>query len=30
MSYGKLVKDNIPNIIRKNGEDPVTRILSEE
>ena len=30
MSYGKLVRDNIPDIIRKNGEEPVTRILLEE
>ena len=30
MSYGKLVRDNIPNIIKENGENPVTRILSEE
>ena len=30
MSYGKLVRDNIPNIIKGNGEEPVTRILSEE
>ena len=29
MSYGKLVRDNIPNIIKKNGEEPVTRVLSE-
>ena len=30
MSYGKLVRDNISNIIKENGEDPITRILSEE
>ena len=30
MSYGKLVRDNIPNIIRENGENPVTRILTDE
>ena len=30
MSYGKLVRDNIPNIIKENGEEPITRILSEE
>ena len=30
MSYGKLVRDNIPNIIRENGEEPITRILSNE
>ena len=28
--YNKLVRDNIPNIIRSNGEVPVTRILNEE
>ena len=26
--YGKLVRDKIPNIIRRNGEDPITRTLS--
>ncbi|MBR4231437.1 MAG: nucleoside triphosphate pyrophosphohydrolase [Bacilli bacterium] len=30
MSYGKLVRDNIPNIIKQNGEEPITRILSKE
>ena len=30
MSYGKLVRDNIPNIIRQNGEEPITRILSDD
>lgn len=30
MSYKKLVRDNIPEIIRKNGEEPITRILSED
>ena len=30
MSYGKLVRDNIPDIIRQNGEEPITRILSDE
>lgn len=30
LSYKKLVRDNIPEIIRKNGKDPVTRILDEE
>ena len=30
MQYKKLVRDNIPEIIRKNGEEPVTRILSQE
>lgn len=28
MSYGKLVRDNIPDIIKQNGEEPITRILS--
>lgn len=28
--YNKLVRDNIPTIIKQNGENPVTRILSEE
>ena len=28
--YDKLVRDNIPDIIRKNGEEPVTRILTDE
>jgi predicted house-cleaning noncanonical NTP pyrophosphatase (MazG superfamily) len=30
MSYGKLVRDNIPEIIKANGEKPITRILSKE
>ena len=30
MSYGKLVRDNIPDIIKQNGEEPITKILSEE
>ena len=30
MSYGKLVRDNIPDIIKQNGEEPITRILSKE
>ena len=28
--YNKLVRDNIPSIIKGNGETPVTRILNEE
>ncbi|MDB5185645.1 MAG: hypothetical protein JWL85_168 [Candidatus Saccharibacteria bacterium] len=28
--YKKLVRDNIPEIIRKNGEKPVTRTLDEK
>lgn len=30
MSYNKLVRDNIPNIIKNNGETPIIRILSDE
>ena len=30
MSYGKLVRDNIPDIIKQNCEEPITRILSKE
>ena len=30
MSYKKLVRDNIPDIIKNNGEVPITRILSNE
>ncbi len=30
MSYNKLVRDKIPDIIRSNGEEPITRVLSEE
>lgn len=28
--YNKLVRDNIPDIIRANGETPVTRILDDK
>lgn len=28
--YNKLVRDNIPSIIRKNGGEPYIRVLSEE
>ena len=28
--YNKLVRDNIPDIIISNGENPITRILSDE
>ena len=27
--YNKLVRDNIPNIIRKNNETPIIRVLNE-
>lgn len=27
--YNKLVRDNIPNIIKNNGETPITRVLSD-
>ena len=30
MTYNKLVRDRIPEIIRNNGEEPETRILSDE
>ena len=30
MKYNKLVRDRIPEIIRNNGEEPETRILSDE
>ena len=30
MSYGKLVRDNIPEIIRQNGEEPIIRVLSSD
>ncbi len=28
--YHKLVRDRIPEIIRSNGEEPITRILTDE
>lgn len=30
MKYGKLVRDNIPNIIKNNNEVPIIKILSDE
>jgi predicted house-cleaning noncanonical NTP pyrophosphatase (MazG superfamily) len=30
MRYDKLVRDNIPEIIRKNGDTPVTHIAADE
>ena len=29
-TYNKLVRDNIPDIIKNNGETPITRILTNE
>lgn len=28
--YNKLVRDNIPDICKANGEEPFTRILTDE
>lgn len=28
--YGKLVRNNIPNIIKENGENPITKILNDQ
>lgn len=28
--YNKLVRDNIPNIIRNKGDEPITRILNDK
>ena len=30
MSYNKLVRDKIPDIIKNNGEEPITRVLSND
>ena len=30
MSYNKLVRDNIPDIIKNNGEIPITKILIDD
>jgi len=29
VEYNKLVRDNIPDIMLKNGEKPITRILAD-
>lgn len=28
--YNKLVRDNIPDIIKENGEEPIYRVLNED
>lgn len=30
MSYNKLVRDKIPDIIRNNGEEPITKVLADD
>ena len=30
MSYNKLVRDKIPDIIKNNGEEPIIRVLSND
>ena len=30
MAYNKLVRDKIPQIIKEKGENPITRVLSDE
>ena len=29
-TYNKLVRDNIPNIIKNNGEEPIYRVLNDD